>query len=315
MNNFDAITEKLSGKKILITGATGFVGKNLCELLVGLNSKLKYKIEITGLARNPVLFPGVKFLQHDMLNPLDFDFDFDFIIHAATPVVKVEESDQKTLDIIVKGTQNILEFAKKSNCSNFLFISSGSVYGDISESLGLIPETYHPASPLKSAYAIGKELSESMCLEFQKNNKIILNIARCFAFSGKYLPLNAHFALGNFIRDALAGRSIHIKGDGSAIRSYMDADDMVYWLLTILLHDKNDIFNVGSDQGISIKDLAFKVASLYSGLDVIIEGESSESLKKNIYVPSISKAWDILGLKLETSIESSLKKMIEFNRA
>ena len=314
MNNFKSLASKLAGKKILITGATGFVGKNICEVLVSLNHSQNLGIQITGLARKFVSMDGIEFFAHDVMNPLKLNSEFDFIIHAATPVTTVEESDQETLDIIVNGTKNLLEFSKKCNATRFLLVSSGAIYGAIPEDIELVSETYVATHPLTNAYAEGKMLSESICRDFMAKNPIRLNIARCFAFSGRHLPLEAHFAIGNFVRDALNGVSIKVKGDGSAIRSYMDSEDMVYWLLSILLHDKNDVFNVGSDQAISIRELAYKVASNVSNLGVSIEGKLNVESKKNVYVPSISKSREILGLELKTTIDSSIKKMLEMKR-
>lgn len=314
MNNYSHISAKLAGKKILITGATGFVGKNLCETLVQLNSRENLKMEIVGISRRPVEMKGVTFISHDVCNPFTLEGHFDYIIHAATPVTNTTDNEEKILDIIVKGTKNILDFAGKCMASHFLLVSSGAVYGAIPESLSHIPENFRPVSPLTTAYARGKQISESMALDYQSKSNIILNIARCFAFSGRHLPLDGHFAIGNFVRDALIGQNIQVKGDGSAIRSYMDSEDMVYWLLCILLYDKSDIFNVGSDQGISIKDLAHEVASQVNDLSVNIEGKSSSEDKKNVYLPSIEKAGKILGLKLTESRESSIKKMMNFNR-
>ncbi len=315
MNDYKSLAAKLAGKKILISGATGFVGKNICDFLVGLNRFYNSEIKITGLARKLVLMEGVTFHSHDVLNPLELDAHFDFIIHAATPVTTAEDSDQKTLDIIVRGTENILAFSRKCKASRFLLVSSGAVYGVIPESVERVPEEFIALSPLNNAYAQGKMLSESICLDFLNNNQITLNIARCFAFSGKHLPLDAHFAIGNFVKDALGQKPIKVKGDGSAVRSYMDSEDMVYWLLSILLHDKNDVFNVGSDQAISIKELAYKVAATVPGLEVIIEGKSQKESKKNIYVPSISKGRSLLGLELNTTLESSIQKMMQMKRA
>lgn len=318
MNNFGKSGAKFRGKRILITGVTGFVGKNICEFLVHLNAEHGLGMEIAGIGRKPFAMTGVTYYSHDVLQPFTLNLNFDYIIHAATPVTKVTDSEKEILDIIVKGTQNILDFARRAKASHFLLISSGAIYGEVPESISLIPETFKPASALTSSYAKGKQESESLALSFLAENDMVLNIARCFAFSGKHLPLDAHFAIGNFVRDALNNQPIHVIGDGSAIRSYMDVDDMVNWLLTILLHDKNDIFNVGSDQGVSIKELAYEVASqadkLDAKLDVIIESKASAGVKKNVYVPSIAKAREVLGLKLEISRESSIKKMLEFNR-
>lgn len=314
MNNYTHISAKLAGKRILITGATGFVGKNLCETLVQLNTTQNLKMDIVGVSRRPAVMEGVTFISHDVSTPFAIEGHFDYIIHAATPVSQVTDDEKKVLDIIVQGTKNTLDFATKCQASHFLLVSSGAVYGAVPESITHIPESYKPTAPVSTPYALGKQLSEKIALNYSFENNLTLNIARCFAFSGKHLPLDGHFAIGNFVRNALSGKSIQVKGDGSAVRSYMDSEDMVYWLLSVLLYDKSDIFNIGSDQGVSIKDLAFEVASQVNDLGVNIEGISSGEDKKNVYLPSIEKAGNILGLKLTVDRSSSIKNMMKFNR-
>lgn len=316
MSDFVSMFGKLKSKKILITGATGFVGKNLCEYLLKLNKEHQLEMNIGAMARNPSLMEGVSFYSHDLKNPILLEERFDLIIHAATPVTNPKEGQDEIYDIIVNGTKHILDFAKKSSTTHLLVISSGAVYGDIPEGLENIPENFMPTTPLTSAYARGKAKSEELVFEFLKNNNLIINIARCFAFSGKHLPLNAHYALGNFVRDMLSlEKKIHVLGDGSAVRSYMDASDLVFWLLAILLNDRSDIFNVGSDLGISIKDLAYEVAGLASPPGaVVIQGKRSENLKVNRYVPSIAKAKEVLNLEMKMTRELSIKKMLEWNR-
>jgi dTDP-glucose 4,6-dehydratase len=118
-----------------------------------------------------------------------------------------------------------------------------------------------------------------------------VKIARCFAFVGPYLPLDKHFAIGNFIQDTLKGRNIIISGDGSPLRSYMYAADLVIWLWTILLRGNNgEAYNVGSDQAISIKELATNIAQFSLGTSVIIKNEVRLTDRNQNYVPDISKA-------------------------
>lgn len=312
------LASELKGKSILITGGSGFFGKNLCEALNLLNKKLDLGLSISAMARNPIVQEGVEFIQQDVTKPFQCDKHFDFIIHAATPVVSDESSFNQNIDIIVNGTFNTLAFAKKNNCKRVLLVSSGAVYGQQPADLAQLNEDYviqETFFDFKSAYGTGKRISELQALDWADRTGYSVSIARCFAFSGRHLPVDQHLAIGNFIRDAIVSKSIKIKGDGSALRSYMDADDLVVWLMTILLRGKNkEIYNVGSDKELSIKDLANTIARIVPGTEVVVENSLPTSSKRNRYIPSIKKAQRELSLELSINLEESIKKMVEFNR-
>ncbi len=313
----EALASELENKTILITGGSGFFGKSLCEALNNLNQRKNLGMKIYALARNPISLEGIEFIQQDVTKPFSFDLKIDFIIHAATPVVSDESHFDNNIDIIVNGTKNALSFAEKVQASKFLLVSSGAVYGEQPDDVSAIPEDYvikENFFDFKSAYGTGKRISELLALDWARRTDSQLTIARCFAFAGKYLPIDKHLAIGNFIRDALHEKVITIKGDGLALRTYMDSDDLVEWLMTILLHgEKEQIYNVGSDVEISIKDLAYKVSSMVPGTKVDIQNKNV-SAKRNRYIPSIKKAQTSLNLKITTNLDKSIQKMIDFNR-
>lgn len=319
----------VKGASIFITGATGFFGKWLLESFLYLNKELSLNVNICALSRNPENFleefpfyKNEKCLTWIKGDIRTFKFpkeQFEYIIHAATDADANLNSDNPLLmiDTITEGTKRVLEFAKNQTVLKaFLLTSSGAVYGKQPENITHIKETdnfFIDINNPGSAYAEGKRLSELFCSIYAKQYSIPLKIARCFAFVGPYLPLNKHFAIGNFISNVLLNQNIIIKGDGTPLRSYMYASDLIIWLLTILLKGEVNIpYNVGSGRAISILDLAFLVNGfLPYPKEVKVIGLHNNKPKEQ-YVPDVSRSLDNLNLHLTISLEESIQKTISF---
>jgi dTDP-glucose 4,6-dehydratase len=160
-----------------------------------------------------------------------------------------------------------------------------------------------------NVYSIAKRSAEHLCALYAKEYGLEIVVARCFAFVGEDLPLDVHFAIGNFIRDALWAEEIVVNGDGTPIRSYLDQRDLARWLLTMLHEGRaGEAYNVGSDQLISIRDLAHLVRDLVSpGKTVRILGQPVDNAERNRYVPDISKIGRELGLRPSFSLEQSIR--------
>jgi dTDP-glucose 4,6-dehydratase len=275
---------KLRGKKVFVTGGTGFFGKWLLYTFNYANSKMqssvKDSIEITVLTRNPEQFikdhPSfqdnnfIRFIKGDVVNFIFPDEQFDIVIHAATEASDKlnREKPQLMYETIVNGTKRILEFAIHCKAERFLLTSSGAVYErqvgnseNITEEFSTAPsgmDTY-------SAYAEGKKISELLAVIHAKQTGQRVLIARCFAFLGPFLPLDTHFAVGNFINDCLHNRDITIKGDGTAFRSYLYSADLVIWLMRVLTEGQSvHFYNVGSEIGYSIKEIAENVLAVWN---------------------------------------------------
>ena len=195
----------------------------------------------------------------------------------------------------------------------FLLTSSGGVYGPQSVGLPEIPETYcGMPDPLlaSSTYGIAKRHAEHLCSLYSQAYGLESVIARCFAFVGEDLPMNAHFAVGNFIRDALYRPQIDVQGNGSPIRSYMHQADLANWLLTLLRAGRSGhAYNVGSDQAISIADLARCVRDVVSPEKAVhIHGEGLiDNAQRSRYIPSIAKAQTELGLELTVDLREAIR--------
>lgn len=320
----------LRGKKVFVTGGTGFFGKWLLESFAWANDQLKLNARMFVLSRDPDSFKakyphlakasGVVFHQGDVR---DFDFpqeQFDFIIHAATSVnAKLNDEDPLLMfDTIVEGTRHTLDFARHCGARRFLLISSGAVYGKQPSDITHVSEDYcgapDPADP-NSVYGEGKRAAELLCGLYLKKYGIGTKIARCFSFVGPYLPLDIHYAIGNFIQDALNGGHVQVNGDGTPYRSYLYAADLAIWLWTILCRGApGEAYNVGSEDAITVRDLAYEVAASFSNPPKVVIAKSPlPSRPAERYVPSSKKAKESLGLDSWIKLKEALHRTIKWN--
>jgi nucleoside-diphosphate-sugar epimerase len=309
---------------LLILGGSGFVGSAICS-----SPTLESYAEVTSASRHPhdkyvdsiqsSFFDNVSW---DVREKAEIPSKFDVIIHAATPASATLNSNDpnEMFDVIVQGMKNVIEFASRnSNPPTILFTSSGAVYGEVDNSIELIPEDWPGAvNPIRpfSAYAEGKRVAESLLSVATSQGICKGLIARMFAFSGVDLPMDRHFAIGNFVKDAVSTHTIQIRSDGSSIRSYMDQQDMANWLLRILeAGQTNAIYHVGSERSISIRDLAHLIAMrteaiLKQAVTVEVQGLKSPLDGVSRYVPSTLATRQALGVNETISLEESIDFMI-----
>lgn len=328
----------LKGASVFITGATGFFGIWLLETLLAANRELSLDFRILALSRDPAGFakkaphlahdPAVTWLTGDVRDFVIPSGSVTHIIHAATESTSnLNASDpQAMFDVCVEGTRRVLALAREKQVARMLFTSSGAVYGRQPPELSHIPEDFTGGpDPLdrRSAYAEGKRAAEFLCglAASDPVAPVPVSIARCFAFVGPHLPLDVHFAIGNFIRDALAGGPIRIGGDGTPYRSYLYAADLAEWLVTMLLRGQpGRAYNVGSEEAISIRDLALLVGTV-AGLPaagdqalVTIAREASPGAPADRYVPFCRPASQELGLKPRMSLDGAISRTMDFSR-
>ena len=325
----EGLWEKLRGQRIFLTGGTGFFGCWLLESLVWANDRLGLGVEAMVLTRNPNAFalkaphlaghPAIRLHPGDVR---DFAFpagSFSHVIHAATEASAKLNAENPLLmfDTIVEGTRRVLEFSVQSGARKFLLTSSGAIYGRQPPELAHVPETYSgapdPASA-GSAYGEGKRVAEHLCALYAQHHGIETKIARCFAFVGPYLPLDIHYAIGNFIGDAMRGAPITVNGDGTPRRSYLYASDLAVWLWAILLRGRpGAAYNVGSDQELPISQVASIVAECAKAGPVVIKGKPVPGVPPERYVPDVTRARTELGLTVTVSLEESVRRTLRFH--
>lgn len=296
--------------RIFITGGTGFFGKSILDYRLRHPEFLR-DAELTILSRDPAAFkaanpslanqPDVTFVTGDVRDFNLADVEFDAIIHAATPAVTTL-SDDEMYSTIVDGTRHVLEFAKVCRAKRVLFTSSGAVYGPQSSATD-----ENVATNPTTAYGRGKLVAERLCIE----SGIPTCIARCFAFTGPYLNRHIHYAIGNFIQNCIDNEPIIINGDGTPLRSYMFADDLVEWLFTMIEHgNPGRVYNVGSDVAISIRDLAMTVREcLNASSEIKVLGQPVFGAA-NVYIPDVSRIRKELGVSIKTELPDAIRASI-----
>ena len=326
-----AVWEQLRGARVFITGGTGYYGTWLLESLVRAELRLGLGVEMIVLSRNPGRFLArnpflgsrsfLRFIEGDIRTFRFPEEKFSHFIHAATEASERlnKENPLLMIDTIVEGTRRALDCAVHVGAQHFLHTSSGAVYGNLPVSLGAVPENYSGGPDIskpKWAYGEAKRLAELLTCIYGEWHGISVKNVRCFATIGPRLPLDIHFAIGNFIGDALAGRDLVIKGDGTPVRSYIDIADLTTWLWHILVFGKiGNAYNVGSEQGYSIAEIAGKVRELLAPeLGVRILAQPIPQQLASVYVPSTLKAREELGLQLGISLEDSIRRTAEFAR-
>lgn len=326
--------EDLRGGRLFITGGTGFFGCWLLETFAWANDHLGLEAEAVVLTRNPDSFlnkaphlAAHKFIKLKQGDVTTFDFPqekFTHIIHAATEASTgaYDCAPLTMLDTIIGGTRRTLDFAVHSGARKFLLVSSGAVYGKQLPEMTHIPEDYQGAPDtmnVAAAYGEGKRAAELLCSVYAGSGGFEAKIARCFAFVGAYLPLDGRYAVGNFISDALAGKRIEVKGDGTPVRSYLYAADLAVWLWTILFQGKScRPYNVGSANDVTIAELArivaneLQTAAAAAAAEVHIAQKAVPGAKPARYVPSVSRAREELSLSETIELREAIKRTAEW---
>jgi dTDP-glucose 4,6-dehydratase len=329
----------LRGARVLVTGASGFIGSWLTECVGYANREGGMGIRLFALippwldatrgAAHLAKLDGVTVLRADIrtldagaLALLHDDAGaLDAVIHAAISVdaATIATNPIPTLETAVEGTRRVLELARASGASRFLFLSSGAVYGAAPAHLQRIPETYlggPDQTDPRAVYAEGKRIGEMMCACATRAHGLATVMARAFAFVGPHLPIDRHFAIGNFVRDALAGGPVVVQSDGRSVRSYLYAGDMAVWLWALLVRgDAGVAYNVGAERDVTIAEVAGLVASSATpACGVEVRGQTVSGAISDRYLADVSRARDTLGLHETVTLEDAIARTLRWHR-
>ena len=329
------VWEELRGRTIFVTGATGFVGRWMLESLLAADYTHGLDVRVVALSRDPdrfrsanphlAVWSGLRWVAGSVttLIPAALDCPVDLVIHLATEadLAATLADPNAATEVIVGGTLRVLEAASQAGARRFLFTSSGSVYGPRPEGVTLVAEDYPlpSAGPGKrDAGTVGAEAkrqAEKYCADFTTKGRIDAVIARCFTFAGPGLPVNGKFAFGNFMGDALAGRRVTVRGNGTPVRSYMYGSDLAVWLWKLLIQGTaGGVYNVGSEHAIRLQELAETIASELGAPGVEVMQQRLTGEPTDCYVPSTQKVRGQLGLQETLGIRQAIHKTADWLR-
>ena len=318
------------GKTVLVTGGTGFFGIWFLTCLVIIKEKIGNDLRIITISRSPEKFAlnvrdkkllnNIEILKGDIKEIELAHIKATHLVHMATTNASETfggEDQLAKIELLFDGTKNILNQCGPT-LEKVLFTSSGVAYGinnkkRISENDFTGPNTIDTGTAL----GIGKLTAEYLVSYFSKKYEYKYSIARCFSFAGQYLPLELHYAFGNFINDLLNNKNIQVRGDGQDVRSYLYIGDAISWLIKLLDDPNNNIYNVGSENEISIEALARKIASRKDGINVVIEGvgKQVDNFTRPFYIPDTNKIkFNYPNLVEWTTLEEMIEKMLEQSR-
>ncbi len=315
------------GARMLITGATGFVGSWMLESLLHADRAMRLGVRVIALVRDPEAF-GVR-LPHlavaeqvsvatGDVRAADVPGTFTHVVHcasAATPQVNAEHPDE-VVSLIVDGTSRMLAVAARNPGTRFLQMSSGSVYGRQPPSLAGLPES-HPGTPDASTaagrFGAAKRSAEALGTRAVSEGTHAV-AARGFGLIGPRLPLDGQFAIGNFLGDAAAGRPVEIHGDGTPVRSWLHAADLAAWCWTLLARGRaGTACNVGSDEAVTIGEAAARVAALTDPpLPVVRNTAPTPGTEPSRFVPDIAHARAEFGLDVWIPFDAALRRTWEW---
>ncbi|MDD5924462.1 MAG: NAD-dependent epimerase/dehydratase family protein [Clostridia bacterium] len=324
--------EKLDGKSVLITGATGFIGSFIIYTLLERTRQNNSKINIVALVRNKEKaikmfadyadFDMIDYIEQDVCTPIVYRKPVDYIIHCASNAAPKEYSEYpvETMKTNFYGTLNLLDFAKEKQVSGVLYVSTIEVYGaligneKISESdYGIID-----ASKVRSCYPLSKKACETLCLSYADEYGVPVKIGRLSYIFGPGMKAGDSKIVALFPRCIAEGKDIVLKSKGDQLRSYTYVSDAIAGLLRVLIDGEcGEAYNIASKLCITtIADIAKTLVELYpeKKLKVIFDLPSEQEVKGFSLIQNAvlnSEKLEALGWCPKTDLKTGLKNVVE----
>ena len=304
-------------KKILVTGAAGFLGSHLCDrfikegyYVIGMDNLITGRMEnIQHLFK----LSNFEFYRHDVTNFIHISGDLDYVLHFASPASPIDylKIPIQTLKVSSLGTHNCLGLAKAKN-ARILVASTSEIYGD--PQVHPQNEEYwgnvNPIGP-RGVYDEAKRFQEALTMAYHTYHKVETRIVRIFNTYGPRMRLNDGRALPAFIGQALRGEDITVFGDGSQTRSFCYVDDLVEGIYRLLLSDHVQPVNIGNPDEISIKEFAEEIIMLTNTKQqVVLKDLPIDDPKQR--QPDISRAKEFLNWSPKVSRREGLAMTYEY---
>jgi len=330
----ESISDKFSGKTILLTGGRGFLGRYFIETFNFLNKNILDK-PLNVIALDNLITSGeagsefpsyenVKFINHNVIYPFQTEEKLDYIVHAAgiASPYYYRAFPLETLEVAINGTRNMLELSKYHN-SRFSFFSSSEIYGDPDSKNVPIQESYRgnvACQGPRACYDESKRVGETLCYIYHSLEGIKTNVIRPFNVFGPGMQENDYRVLPNFASQIKKGRSLKIYGSGKQTRTFCYITDAIEGFLRVIINGiPGESYNIGNiAPEISIISLVKKIKDISDkeiNYDVIDYPDSYPSDEPNRRAPDIKKATTQLGYKPKISLDEGLRRFLKWTDA
>ncbi|MBE7711332.1 MAG: NAD-dependent epimerase/dehydratase family protein [Cyanobacteria bacterium SIG31] len=316
-------------KTVLVTGATGLIGTQIVKALLYANEYFNTNINIIALVRNKekakkiftdsAKIKCLKFIHQDIIEPIKYNKNVDYIIHTAnsTSSASFVKEPVETIDSILQGTKNVLNFARKSKAKSIVYLSSMEVYGEIPltriEPLSESDLGYVDILKPRSSYQEGKRAAECLCSAYANKYDIPVKIARLAQTIGACVDYNDNRVFTQFARSIAEGKDITLKTKGETIRSYCYITDAVVAIFSLLEKGQNgEAYNIANpDTTCSIREMAELLCNKHPKSKLIIREENDTSYLNTLkYYLDISKISSQTNWSPQISLEEAFNRLI-----
>lgn len=323
------LAARLVGHRIAVVGGTGFVGTWLAETVATLNDDLGCRVRLDLLGRGATAWTAVHphLVRDDVIaqavdarSPFELARDTTLVLFAAghaDPRMHASDPNQVFLTSVHGVGHALAAAARLELLQRFVNVSSGLVLGGAPTDRALSEGDIGPLdfTRFHNTYAEARRAAESLVTAFAGQYRIPTSTARAFTFIGPYQPLDAPWALNNFMRDALSGNDIRIHSNGSTRRSYLYGSDAAAWLLKMLLDGADgDVYNLGGADPISHSEVAAQVAGFATPAPRLIHmSQPAAGGRAHDFFPDLRHSQERLGVRVTVPVRAAIEKSLQWH--